>query len=337
MKRLDSILQMSEIISEYRKNEHPCKDENKLKIINSIFDFVISLPIIYSEEINMLEESIVRFSDYYDRNTYHGNEILEYFEENYEGNDQEKLLEIFSLYVLLENIPDLIVACEFFDSYDELYDELNNNFYFDDVTSCIDFLNDRKVTYLEDISLYLTVEDLDKPVEFVVEKADDNSTKTYVVTPEKTKGEDGETKYVLGVVLRAEITKGFVPSIVYAFNEECAILKQMFVVLGSLFTGSVELNQLSGPVGIYSVVGEQSKAGIASLLYLTAFLSINVGVINLLPFPAFDGCHILFIIIEKLKGSPVKPEIQNKLSTIGLALLLLLMLVVTISDIIKLF
>jgi len=144
MKRLDSILQMSEIISEYRKNEHPCKDENKLKIINSIFDFVISLPIIYSEEINMLEESIVRFSDYYDRNTYHGNEILEYFEENYEGNDQEKLLEIFSLYVLLENIPDLIVACEFFDSYDELYDELNNNFYFDDVTSCIDFLNDRK-------------------------------------------------------------------------------------------------------------------------------------------------------------------------------------------------
>ena len=73
------------------------------------------------------------------------------------------------------------------------------------------------------------------------------------------------------------------------------------------------------------------------VLYLTAFLSINVGFINLLPIPAFDGCHILFIIIEKLKGSPVSPELQNKLSTVGLALLMLLMLVITVNDIIRLF
>ena len=115
------------------------------------------------------------------------------------------------------------------------------------------------------------------------------------------------------------------------------MFKQMGVTVGALFTGGVKLNQMSGPVGIYSIVGEQSKAGIASLLYLTAFLSINVGFINLLPIPAFDGCHILFIIIEKLKGSPVSPELQNKFSTVGLALLMLLMLVITVNDIIRLF
>ena len=74
-----------------------------------------------------------------------------------------------------------------------------------------------------------------------------------------------------------------------------------------------------------------------NLLYLMAFLSINVGFINLLPIPAFDGGHILFIIIEKIKGSPVKPELENKIHTVFLILLLLLMLVITFNDIIKLF
>ena len=68
-----------------------------------------------------------------------------------------------------------------------------------------------------------------------------------------------------------------------------------------------------------------------------AFLSINVGFINLLPLPAFDGGHILFIIIEKIKGSPVNPELEAKIHTIGLILLMLLMVVVTINDIIRLF
>ena len=111
----------------------------------------------------------------------------------------------------------------------------------------------------------------------------------------------------------------------------------MGVTLLNLFTGGIHLNQLSGPVGIYEVVGAQASGGIASLLYLFSFLSINVGFINLLPLPAFDGGHILFIIIEKIKGSPVKPETEAKFHAVGLFLLMLLMIYVTFNDILRLF
>ena len=111
----------------------------------------------------------------------------------------------------------------------------------------------------------------------------------------------------------------------------------MFLTVGYLFTGKVRLNQLSGPVGIYSVVGQQRSTGFANLVYLMAFLSINVGVINLLPIPAFDGGHILFIIIELIKGSPVNPELENKIHSLFLILLLILMAIITFNDILKLF
>ena len=70
---------------------------------------------------------------------------------------------------------------------------------------------------------------------------------------------------------------------------------------------------------------------------LMAFLSINVGFINLLPIPAFDGGHILFIIIEKIKGSLVNPELENKIHAVFLVLLMILMLVITFNDILRLF
>ena len=111
----------------------------------------------------------------------------------------------------------------------------------------------------------------------------------------------------------------------------------MFITVESLITGGVSVKQLSGPVGIYNIVGEQSKAGLSSILYLMAFLSINVGFLNLLPLPAFDGGHILFIVIEKIKGSPVSQKTENMIHTVGLFLLMLLMIYVTFNDILRLF
>ena len=196
-------------------------------------------------------------------------------------------------------------------------------------------INDHKISTSDDLSLYLAVSNPKEKNEFVVLKENGKKV-TYNIKPKKTKVDGGES-YVYGIEIQQEKTHGFVAAIEYVVKKTGAMFKQMFVTVGYLFTGGIKISQLSGPVGIYSVVGEQSKAGLASLLYLTAFLSINVGFINLLPIPAFDGCHILFIIIEKIKGSPVSPELQNKLSTVGLALLMLLMLVVTINDIIRLF
>lgn len=196
-------------------------------------------------------------------------------------------------------------------------------------------INGHSISTSDDISLYLAVSDPTEKAKIQVVKANDYE-KTYEVKPKKIK-EDGNTVYRYGIGMQQKKTHGFISAITYTFKKTGSIFKQMAVTVGYLFTGGIKLSQLSGPVGIYSVVGEQSKAGLASILYLIAFLSINVGFINLLPLPAFDGGHILFIIIEKIKGSPVSPELENKIHTIGLFLLMLLMVIVTFNDILRLF
>ena len=195
-------------------------------------------------------------------------------------------------------------------------------------------VNGHKVKTSDDLSLYLAVANPEKKSTIVVDRAGD--LETIKVKPEKIK-EDGKVSYRFGIGIQQEREYGFVNALKYMVNKSCSLFKQMAITFGYLVTGGIRLNQLSGPVGIYSIVGESSKAGIANILYLVAFLSINVGFINLLPFPAFDGGHILFIIIEKLRGKPVSPELENKIHTVGMILLLLLMAIVTINDIIKLF
>ena len=195
-------------------------------------------------------------------------------------------------------------------------------------------INNQKVKTSDDIALYIALTDPKKETNFIIER--NGKEKEYNIKPKKVKVKD-EVTYKYGMGLEQEKTKGFGNAFVYTFQKTGSIFKQMFITVKALVTGGVKLSQLSGPVGIYSVVGEQAKSGLSSLIYLTAFLSINVGFINLLPIPAFDGGHILFIIIEMIKGSPVKPEIENRIHTIFLMLLLLLMLVVTFNDILRLF
>ena len=196
-------------------------------------------------------------------------------------------------------------------------------------------INGHKIKTSDDISLYLAIADPKEKSTFVVEKSN-GEKETYKFKAKKIE-KDGETSYMYGIGMQQEKTKGFVNAIKYTGKKTASIFKQMGITVGYLFTGGISLNQLSGPVGIYSVVGESSKAGFANILYLIAFLSINVGFINLLPIPAFDGGHIVFLIIEAIKGSPVKPELEEKIHGVGMMLLLLLMAIITINDIIKLF
>lgn len=196
-------------------------------------------------------------------------------------------------------------------------------------------INGHKITSSDDISLFLAIADPTKKNEIVISR-DDDEIMTYKIKPKKIE-ENGEESYRYGIGMQQERTKGIGNAFIYTFKKTKSIFKQMFITVGYLFTGGIRLSQLSGPVGIYSIVGQQRSAGLASILYLMAFLSINVGFINLLPIPAFDGGHILFIIIEMIKGFPVKPEIENKIHTFFLILLMLLMVVITINDIIRLF
>ena len=96
---------------------------------------------------------------------------------------------------------------------------------------------------------------------------------------------------------------------------------------------NADLSQVAGPVGIVGLVGEATAFGFTSLLMFTAFISLNLAVINLLPFPALDGGRLLFVVIEAVKGSPINPKYVHILNTAGFALLLLLMVAVTYNDI----
>jgi len=107
-------------------------------------------------------------------------------------------------------------------------------------------------------------------------------------------------------------------------------------LLADTFVGKGDVSSLSGPVGIVSLVGDVSSLGFIYLLGFAAFLSINLAILNLIPFPALDGGRLLFLLIEAMKGSPIKASIANALNTIGFVLLIIAMLAVTYSDIAKL-
>lgn len=129
-----------------------------------------------------------------------------------------------------------------------------------------------------------------------------------------------------------------------AFTRSFSIGRLVWISLGDLITGNFEMNELSGPVGIVSIIGDNvkpapgqsAKDAVENILNILAFITINVGIMNLLPLPALDGGRILFLIIEVVRGKPVKPEHEGMVHTIGIVILLALMVLVTFNDIVKL-
>lgn len=196
-------------------------------------------------------------------------------------------------------------------------------------------INGHKTYTLDDVQLYLTLVKEGKSVNFKVKK-ENGVVEEYKVTPEK-EVVDGTTTYKYGITFTSGTDNSFLATLKYPFVKIGALFRQMAVIVKSLFTGGLSVSNLSGPVGIYSIVGETAKSGIANVIQLTALLCVNVGFINILPFPAFDGGRILFLIIEKIKGSPVSPKTENIIHSIGFILIMLLLLYVTFNDIIRLF
>ena len=169
-------------------------------------------------------------------------------------------------------------------------------------------------------------------------KHTDGTKEEIKIKPEIIKDEEtGAESKLFGIQIDAEDTSNVFKSFIYSIRKFNSIISSMVYTIWGLISGKIGLSALSGPVGIYEAVGETINYGINYFLYILAFLSINVGFINILPFPAFDGGHVLFLIIEKIKGSPVNAKIENTCHLIGFILVFLLMIVVTISDIIKLF
>ncbi len=109
----------------------------------------------------------------------------------------------------------------------------------------------------------------------------------------------------------------------------------MYKVIKQLFTGDVSVSELSGPVGIVYAVNQSAKAGVIYVVYLASLLSLNLAIMNMLPFPALDGGRLLFLLIRRITGKKITDAVEGKIHFIGIILLMVLMVYVTWNDIVK--
>lgn len=106
-------------------------------------------------------------------------------------------------------------------------------------------------------------------------------------------------------------------------------------LFSGIFTGTADLSQVAGPIGIAGYVGEAAAVGITSLLFFVAVISLNLAVVNLLPLPALDGGRLVFVLIETITRRPINPVWVGRINVAGFLLLMALMVAVTIGDVIR--
>ena len=142
----------------------------------------------------------------------------------------------------------------------------------------------------------------------------------------------------LGIYISPErLRYGLLEAATNSVRYTCYIVKEMFKVLGGLFTGSVTSDDVAGPVGTISIIGQAVRAGFEVVLRLGVLISINLGIMNILPIPALDGGRFLFMVIEAVRGKPIPPEKEGMIHMAGLVLLFSLMILLTVMDVRKLF
>ena len=186
----------------------------------------------------------------------------------------------------------------------------------------------------------------DEPISVLVKRVGQTQTATgnalLEVTPRINKSSEVMTRATIGIVmdevgtLKLPWHRALWEGVFFTKNIVVMTAEQITHFLGQVFTGKADINQVSGPVGIASQVGEARELGVAYLLSFTAFISINLALLNLVPFPALDGGRILFVCIEAVIRRPIKPIIANWLNGLGFLLLILLMIVIAYHDIVKL-
>lgn len=123
----------------------------------------------------------------------------------------------------------------------------------------------------------------------------------------------------------------------YSINRAASTVKMVYDSLFDLLTGRYGADAVSGPVGTTEVIGQAAQKGGATLLYLVAVITINLGVLNLLPVPALDGGRLLFLLIELFRGKPINRDLEGYVHFIGIIVLFALMALISVKDIIGLF
>ncbi len=170
------------------------------------------------------------------------------------------------------------------------------------------------------------------------------STVDFSIAPEKVPTQNifGEEiqRYVIGIeASRESFSKEMNP--IEAFTESLRqsyrVIELMVVIIAKLIKGDISTDTLGGPIMIAQMAGDSAKAGVGSLIFFIALISINLAIINLLPIPVLDGGHLLFFLIEAIKGSPVSIKVREVAQQVGLFILILLMILVFYNDIHRIF
>ena len=149
-------------------------------------------------------------------------------------------------------------------------------------------------------------------------------------------GEGAQKQIYLDFMVNPE-KASFFGGIGRAVRETISLARNSWASIGDLVTGKIKIMELSGPVGVGQVVGQAAAVGFKSVLSIAAFISISIGMFNLLPFPALDGGRIVVYIIEAIRRKPLPQKVEGYINATGLILLFGLMIVITFKDIIGLF
>lgn len=137
-------------------------------------------------------------------------------------------------------------------------------------------------------------------------------------------------------IVRLSLSEAFARGAITTYRSLVDITVGLFGFIKNVSLGTADLKQVTGPVGIVGLVGQASDFGLAYLLSFTAFISLNLAVINILPIPALDGGRLAVVLIEGIIRRPLNYRYVNTVNTIGFVLLIILMLVITYQDIFKL-
>lgn len=150
-------------------------------------------------------------------------------------------------------------------------------------------------------------------------------------------------KFAIGIsmdnvaTLKLPINHAIVESFKFTTHAISETFVGIYSLIAGIFDGSSKLSSVTGPVGIAGVVGDAAKLGFTYLIMFTAIISINLGALNALPFPALDGGRVLFVVIEFIIRRPIKPAISNIINALGFGLLIIFMIIITYRDIANLF
>ena len=125
-------------------------------------------------------------------------------------------------------------------------------------------------------------------------------------------------------------------SVILGISRLWFITKATFSFLGQMFKGEGSMDDLGGPIKIGMVIGDAVRSGISDLIFLMAFISLQLGIFNLLPIPALDGGHIFMLLVEKINGKPLSTSIRERTQMVGFSVLIFLMIFVTWNDLVSL-